>query len=76
MRISLKIGIYRHFKGNDYKVIGTVKHSETEEELVLYHPLYGSSENQTQLWVRPIDMFTGTKLVDGKEVKRFTLVSE
>lgn len=73
--MTLQIGIYQHFKGNHYRVIDTVKHSETEETLVLYHPLYGSDENQKQLWVRPLSMFTGTKMIDGKPIKRFTLVT-
>lgn len=68
---QIKTGIYRHFKGNEYRVTGTVKHSETAEVLVLYHPLYGSVENQAQLWVRPLDLFIGMKDVDGKQVKRF-----
>ncbi|MEZ5490920.1 MAG: DUF1653 domain-containing protein [Gammaproteobacteria bacterium] len=64
---SLKPGKYRHYKGNLYEVIGVARHSETEEELVVYRPLYGEGG----LWVRPLQMFTGTVTVDGGEVPRF-----
>ena len=46
-------GIYEHYKGNKYKVIGVGKHSETLEKLIIYQALYGNNE----LWVRPYDMF-------------------
>jgi hypothetical protein len=46
-------GIYRHYKGNDYQVIGVARHSEDESELVVYRPLYGEGG----LWVRPLQMF-------------------
>jgi hypothetical protein len=59
-------GRYRHFKGNVYEVIGIARHSETEEELVVYRAPSG------ELWVRPKDMFFGTTTVDGSEVQRFT----
>jgi len=49
----VKPGIYRHFKGNDYKVIGVAKNSETLEEMVVYKALYG----ERGLWVRPLKMF-------------------
>lgn len=65
-------GKYRHFKGAEYEVIGTARHSETEETLVVYRTLYGDFD----LWVRPISMFTDTKLVDGNEVPRFTYIGE
>lgn len=52
----VKNGIYRHYKGKNYEVLGIVKHSETEEELVLYKQLYGDYE----LWVRPLEMFIET----------------
>ena len=54
----IKAGLYRHYKGAQYQVIGTVRHSETEEELVLYRALYG----EKGLWVRPLIMFTETVL--------------
>ncbi|MGB2133625.1 MAG: DUF1653 domain-containing protein [Pseudomonadales bacterium] len=64
----LKPGIYRHFKGNRYEVIDLVKHSETEETLVLYRALYG----ERGLWVRPLSMFVGNKQLDDKMVPRFS----
>ncbi len=60
-------GKYRHYKGNDYEVIGVATHSETREQLVVYRPLYGEGA----LWVRPLAMFTESVTVDGKEVPRF-----
>jgi hypothetical protein len=49
----LKSGLYRHYKGKHYEVIGVAKHSETLETLVVYRPLYG----EQGLWVRPFEMF-------------------
>ena len=65
----MKTGRYLHYKGNYYQVLGTVLHSETLEELVLYR-----SEKNEQLWVRPKKMFEETVIIDGKEVKRFMRV--
>lgn len=62
-----KPGRYRHYKGNDYEVMGVARHSETEEPLVVYRALYGDHG----LWVRPVEMFTETVVVDGLEVPRF-----
>ena len=50
----MKLGIYKHYKGNEYKVLGVAKHSETLEELVVYQAMYGEMD----LWVRPMKMFT------------------
>ena len=60
-------GRYRHYKGNEYEVIGVARHSETDERVVVYRPLY----NDTGLWVRPLAMFLETVTVDGKPVPRF-----
>ena len=60
-------GKYRHYKGNEYEVIDIVKHSETEEDMVLYKTLYGDFS----LWVRPLDMFIEKVNIDGKDVNRF-----
>ena len=65
-------GRYRHYKGNEYKVIGIARHSETEEELVVYRKLYGDCS----LWVRPLGMFMENVVVNGVEVKRFEWLGE
>jgi hypothetical protein len=64
-------GRYRHYKGNEYEVIGIARHSETEEELVVYRPLYQASH---PLWVRPRAMFLEPVQVEGKAVPRFAYV--
>lgn len=63
----LRPGRYRHYKGQDYEVAFLARHSETEEVLVVYRPLYGAGE----WWVRPYAMFTGTVMVDGRALPRF-----
>jgi len=69
----MKLGKYKHYKGNLYEVIGVAKHSETLEEMVVYKALYqAEGEN---LWVRPKAMFTEDVEVGGKLVKRFEYVS-
>jgi len=60
-------GRYRHFKGNEYSVVGIARHSETLEEHVVYRQEYGDYG----LWVRPRQMFSETVTVDGKEMPRF-----
>lgn len=60
-------GKYRHYKGNDYEVIGVATHSETREAMVVYRPLYGEGA----LWVRSLVMFMENVTVEGKEVPRF-----
>lgn len=65
-------GLYRHYKGRLYEVIGTARHSETLEELVVYKATYQpEGEN---LWVRPLTMFDGTVQVEGVAVKRFARI--
>ena len=68
----IKKGIYRHFKGNLYEVIGTAKHSETLEEMVVYKALY----DEGSLWVRPASMWDETIERDGHTYKRFTYIGD
>ena len=65
-------GRYRHFKGNEYEVIGTAHHSETLEEMVVYRALYGDGE----LWVRPASMWNETVERDGVTFRRFTRIED
>ncbi|MFC0267269.1 DUF1653 domain-containing protein [Kushneria aurantia] len=67
---ALPPGIYRHYKGSDYEVMGVAQHSETEEALVVYRALYG----EFGLWVRPLAMFMETVEIDGEAVARFRLI--
>ena len=60
-------GRYRHYKGNDYEVIGEARHSETEEPFVVYRALYG----ERGLWIRPRTMFLDTVMIDGSPLPRF-----
>jgi hypothetical protein len=63
----LQPGLYRHYKGNDYEVLGVAKHSETEEIFVVYRALYG----ERGLWIRPAAMFLETVVVEGLPRPRF-----
>ncbi len=69
---TIRPGCYRHYKGNEYQVIGIARHSETEEQMVVYRQLYGDRS----LWVRPLVMFLEEVLVDGRQVPRFEWVGE
>ena len=60
MKEEVKLGIYKHFKGNLFLVIGIAKHSETEELMVVYIDLYDNPAGQ--IWIRPLSLFTGYKL--------------
>ena len=66
----LPTGKYRHYKGNDYEVVGVATHSETHEPMVVYRPLDG----ERALWVRPLAMFMEEVTVDGKTVPRFAKI--
>ena len=69
---TIPLGRYRHFKGNEYEVIGIARHSETGEPMVVYRALYGDRG----LWVRPADMWNETVTRDGKTFQRFTRMEE
>ncbi len=69
---NIKTGLYQHYKGKEYEVIGIAKHSETLEELVIYKALYDSEDfGKNAIWARPVSMFTDTITIDGKEIPRF-----
>ncbi len=65
-------GRYRHFKGKEYELICTARHSETEELIVVYRPLYGEGG----VWVRPAAMWNELVERDGKRVRRFTYIGD
>ena len=70
--MEIKLGKYRHFKGNEYEVIGIARHSETLEEMVVYRALYVDAG----IWVRPAKMWNETVERDGKTFQRFTYIDE
>ncbi len=70
MQELIPMGLYRHYKGKDYSVLGFARNAETEQLMVLYVPLYGKGE----YWVRPLAEFTETVKVGGKMVTRFQLL--
>lgn len=71
---KLKLGKYKHYKGNFYKVLGIAKHSETLEELVVYEALYDNP--RSKLWVRPLKMFLEEIEANGKKFPRFEFVEK
>ncbi|KPU82752.1 hypothetical protein JI57_03395 [Psychromonas sp. PRT-SC03] len=70
MHNLIPCGKYQHYKGNFYQVENIVTHSETQEKMVVYRPLYGAQD----LWVRPLSMFIENVEVDGKLQPRFLLI--
>ena len=69
---DVKLGKYRHFKGNEYELIGVAHHSESLEDYAVYRALYGDGE----LWIRPLSMFFEKVERDGKIFDRFTYIGE
>ena len=68
----MKLGIYKHFKGNLYEVVAVAKHSETLEDMVVYKALYGDGD----VWVRPLSIWDDVVERDGNKFKRFELIEE
>lgn len=68
----VRLGIYQHYKGPLYQVMGICRHTETEDELVYYRSLYGGFE----CWVRPLGMFFETVEHGGRTLPRFTFVGD
>ncbi|WP_276756086.1 DUF1653 domain-containing protein [Pseudoalteromonas marina] len=67
MTTALKLGLYQHYKGPQYKVLYKATHSETDEQLVIYQALYG----EFGIWARPLSMFLETVEKEGKTIPRF-----
>lgn len=67
--MNIEPGLYKHYKGQLYEVIGCARHSETLEELVVYKATYQPEGDN--LWVRPLSMFEGTVTLNGETLKRF-----
>ena len=70
MSEPIRPGKYRHFKGNEYEVLGTARHSETLDEMVVYRALYGDGG----LWVRPVAMWNEMVEREGRMFRRFTYI--
>jgi len=68
----LKLGIYEHYKGKKYEVIGVARHSETLEKMVAYHALHGDKE----LWMRPLEIFMEEVEIDGTKKPRFNYLGK
>lgn len=67
--MHLELGLYKHYKGNLYEVIGVARHSETLEYMVIYKATYQS--DGANMWVRPLNMFTEILMIDGLACPRF-----
>ena len=72
MSEEIRPGRYRHFKGKEYEVLYLARHSETEEEMVVYRALYG----ERGVWVRPASMWNEIVERDGQRYRRFTYIGE
>ena len=67
---EIKLGTYRHYKGNTYKVLHIAKHSETFEDMVIYQDVNAPDK----IWARPASMWNDDIEIDGRTVKRFALI--
>jgi hypothetical protein len=72
---EIKPGIYRHYKGKEYRVLGTGFHSETLEKMVFYQALYESEDfGKDIFWARPVEMFLESVEIEGKSIPRFLYI--
>ena len=69
---DIKLGVYKHYKGNEYRVLAIASHSETLEKMVVYQALYG----EYGIWVRPISMWNEIVDVNGVKIPRFKFLRE
>jgi hypothetical protein len=69
---EIKLGVYKHYKGNEYRVLAIATHSETLEKMVVYQALYG----EYGIWVRPISMWNELVDVNGVKTPRFKFLRE
>jgi len=69
---KMELGLYKHYKGNIYEVIGIAKHSETLEEMVVYKATY--QEEPNNIWVRPKSMFLERIEINGNSIERFSKI--
>lgn len=75
--MNIRIGKYRHYKGNEYQIIGIGRNSDTFEKMVVYQGLYNSDEfGDKPIWVRPVSEFVESVEVDGQQIQRFTYLGE
>lgn len=72
--MEVKLGKFKHYKGDVVEVVGKALHSESLEEFVIYKHVTGKRSSETHYWVRPIKMFYENVMVDGREVPRFTFI--
>lgn len=74
---TVKMGLYRHYKGDIYRVLGVAHHSETAEELVIYQGQHYCPEfGNNPIWARPAAMFLETVTINGKEIARFEYIGQ
>lgn len=73
---DIRPGLYRHYRNKRYEVMGTARHSETLEDMVVYRALYAGEFPEGQLWVRPAAMFLEQVTVDGRTQPRFTKIED
>lgn len=77
VRSKIKIGVYKHYKGGFYKIIGVARNENTEEEMIVYRSISRGLENgEGPLWVRPLSQAFEEMEYRGKMLPRFQYVSE